>query len=77
MNQQTPLSPTPPETLPADWYHGAEHYARERRAIFWTNWMLIGREDQLVRPGDYVSDDIAGWPVFVIRSKDGDLRGLP
>ncbi|MCH9664022.1 MAG: aromatic ring-hydroxylating dioxygenase subunit alpha [Gammaproteobacteria bacterium] len=76
MNQQTPLPPTPPETLPADWYHGDEHFARERQAIFWTNWMLIGREDQLVRPGDYVSDDIAGWPVFVIRSKDGDLRGF-
>ena len=76
MNEQTPHHSAPPETLPAAWYHGDDHYARERRAIFWTNWTLIGRAGQLAKPGDYVADDIAGWPVFVIRSKDGDLRAF-
>ena len=28
------------------------------------------------KPGDYIADDIAGWPVFVIRAKDGTLRGF-
>ena len=74
--QQTGVNPTPPETLPAAWYHDTEIYARERRAVFWTNWALLGRDGELAKPGDYIADDIAGWPVFVIRAKDGTLRGF-
>ena len=72
----TGVSQTPPETLPAAWYHDADIYDRERRSVFWTNWALLGREGELGAPGDYIADDIAGWPVFVIRAKDGALRGF-
>ncbi len=66
---------TPPETLPASWYHDRETYDRERNAIFRKHWTLIAREDQLTTPGAYVADDIADLPVFVIRGKEGELRG--
>lgn len=70
------MSTSPPETLPASWYHGDETYGRERRTIFWKNWSLIARADQVAQPGDYAAGDIAGWPVFAIRDKQGDLRGF-
>lgn len=75
MNEQMTMRATH-ETLPASWYHGDDTYQRERRAIFWRNWTLLGRTEQLTQPGDHISDDVAGWPVFVIRGKAGELRGF-
>ncbi len=65
-----------PETLPALWYHDPEVYARERQAIFRRHWWPLAREDQLAASGAYAAGEIAGWPAFVIRGKDGALRGF-
>ena len=70
-----PNSPAP-ETLPALWYHDPEVYARERRAIFRRHWWPIAREAELTTAGAYGAGEIAGWPAFVIRGKDGALRGF-
>lgn len=64
-----------PETLQASWYCDEAIFARERKVIFARNWTLLARQDQLARPGDYVSDEVTGWPVFVIRDRDGELKG--
>ena len=63
------------ETLPAQWYHDEAHFQRERRAIFARNWSLIARDEQLPGPGDYVADEVAGCPVFVVRGRGGTVRG--
>ena len=65
-----------PETLPAAWYHDAAVFQRERQAIFARNWSLIGRLEKLARPGDYVAGEVAGYPVFVLRGRDGGLIGF-
>jgi choline monooxygenase len=64
-------------TLPASWY-GADKtvWERERSAIFGREWLLIGRAAEVAEPGDYLTDTIAGWPVFVIRDREGELRGF-
>ncbi len=76
MSARKANSPSSPETLPAGWYASPEIYAAEREAIFRREWALIGREAEVAQPGDYLSDDIAGWPVFVLRGKDNQLRGF-
>ena len=65
-----------PETLPAAWYHDAAVFQRERQAIFARNWSLIGRLEKLARPGDYVAGEVAGYPVFVLRAREGGLKGF-
>ncbi len=72
----TVTATTAPETLPAAWYHDPEVYARERQAIFRRHWWAIARTDQVTTTGAYVTGDIAGWPVFVIRGRDGGLKGF-
>jgi choline monooxygenase len=64
-------------TLPAAWY-GADPtiWDRERRAIFRREWLMIGRAAEVAGPGSYLTETIAGWPVFVIRDRDGELRGF-
>jgi choline monooxygenase len=63
-------------TLPAETYTSADIFQRERAAIFGREWLLIGHEGEMPNPGDYVATEIAGWPVFVIRSRDGGLKGF-
>lgn len=63
-------------TLPARWYHDPAIYEAERRAVFFDEWLLFGHESRVAEPGAYHAQNIAGWPVFVIRGKDGALRGF-
>lgn len=64
-------------TLPASWY-GADPsiWERERHAIFGREWLLVGREAELPEPGSYLTETVAGRPIFVIRDREGVLRGF-
>ena len=65
-----------PETLPASLYWTPDAWEIERREIWAKSWVLVGLASQVANPGDYVSAEIAGYPVFAIRGKDGVLRGF-
>lgn len=64
------------ETLPANWYVDDAVHARERRAIFAPNWCLFAPEADFAGTGDWRAERVNGWPIFVIRGKDGVLRGF-
>jgi choline monooxygenase len=63
-------------TLPASWYRDPAVWERERRAIVAKEWLMFGRAAELPEPGSYLAGEIAGWPVFVIRDREGHLRGF-
>jgi choline monooxygenase len=63
-------------TIPSSWYFDPEVYAAECRIIFGRTWQLAGRADQVAEPGSYVTADIAGEPVLVVRDGEGTLRAL-
>jgi len=63
-------------SLPASWYHDANIYQQERQRIFARNWSVLGRAEQLNHPGDFISGEIAGWPVFVVCGEDRVFRGF-
>jgi len=65
-----------PLSLPAFWYSDPALWQQERRAIYGASWNLIARADQLSTPGSYVAHVVAGWPVFVLRGRDGALRAF-
>jgi glycine betaine catabolism A len=64
------------ETLPGRDYHAADVFDVERERIFARNWYYAGREEALAHPGDFVTVDVAGESVIVLRAKDGDLHGF-
>lgn len=64
------------ESLPARYYTEPSWWEVERREIFAKEWQCVGFEYQLRRPGDYVTEVVAGWPVFVQRGADGGLRAF-
>ena len=52
-------------------YRDASRYEAERRAVFGRSWLFMGHQSELAREGDVVSATIAGYPLLVVRAKDG------
>ncbi|MBM3520943.1 MAG: Rieske 2Fe-2S domain-containing protein [Alphaproteobacteria bacterium] len=57
-------------------YTDPAFFDRERRGIFARSWQHLGPRSQLAKRGDYIAADIAGAKIFVILSRDGELRGF-
>ena len=63
-------------TIPSSWYTNKDFYELELKTVFSRSWQLAARRDQVTKPGDYVTSDIAGEPIVVVRGTDGVLRGF-
>ena len=63
-------------TIPADWYTDLRVEALERRTVWSRTWQLVGRAAQVAVPGGFVTAEVAGEPVVVVRGSDGVLRGF-
>jgi choline monooxygenase len=64
------------ETLPASWYSQSHIYERERATVFHSAWIHVGFDSELVAAGDYLTEDVAGFPIFVRRLADGSLSAF-
>ena len=71
-------SPTAPlrPTLPAAAYLDAAVWAAERERIWFDQWVLVGRTDDVPRRGDRLLVDLAGESVLVVRGDDGALHAF-
>lgn len=63
-------------TIPNSWYHDPEIFAAEKDRVFCNTWQAIGRTDQVAKPGDYFTGDLAGEPLVVVRGEDQVVRGF-
>src|SRR5579871_1972812 len=63
-------------TIPASWYTDTRITELERLNVFAKNWQLVARTDQLRHAGDYVSAQIAGEPILIVRGSDSVLRAF-
>ncbi|MGL4551460.1 MAG: aromatic ring-hydroxylating oxygenase subunit alpha, partial [Gemmataceae bacterium] len=63
-------------TIPAAWYADEAVARLERERVFGDSWLLAGRADQVTKPGDYFTCDLAGEPVVVARDEGGVLRAF-
>jgi choline monooxygenase len=63
-------------TIPGLWYFDPEIYEAERRSVFGGTWQVVGRTDQVAGPGSFLTADVAGEPVLVVRDEQGTLRAF-
>ena len=62
--------------MPPAVYQSDEFLKLEQREIFRKEWLCVGRASALANPGDYVTADIDGQPIVVVRGEDGALRAF-
>src|SRR6266849_6477191 len=63
-------------TIPAPWYTDERVYQLELQSVFPHSWQMVARVDQVNEPGRYVTADVAGEPLVVVRGNDQVLRGF-
>ena len=63
-------------TIPSAWYTDERIFKLEKETIFSHSWQFAARIDQLNKPGNYVTSEIAGEPIVVIRGSDNKLRAF-
>ncbi len=73
-DDQAPLSEA--STIPAPWYVEARIADLEAKTTFSKTWQMVGRVEQVEKPGQFVTASIAGEPIVAVRGSDGVLRAF-
>jgi choline monooxygenase len=63
-------------TIPSAWYFDDEIYAAECRQVFGRSWQAVGRAEQVAEPGSFLTAEVAGEPIVVVRDEHGTLRAF-
>ena len=74
LNQNVSLPFEQARAMPPSVYTSEEFLNRELSDIISKDWFCVGRADALPNLGDFVTQDLAGQPIMVIRDKKGNLR---
>ncbi len=64
------------QTLPGEYYYDAAIYVREQERIFSALWVCVERADALPHTGDFLTADVGGQNIVVVRGRDRQLRGF-
>ena len=64
------------ETPPPWYYTSEEFFAREVERIFARVWNCVGRVERVPNPGDFVTVELVGRPLIVVRGRDGVIRAF-
>ena len=70
----TPFEEASP--IPASTNHSLEFYNQEQKKIFTKEWICVGREDEISNIGDYITHDIAGEPVLIVRQITNEINAF-
>jgi len=63
-------------TIPSSWYTHERVFELEKQTVFSHSWQFAARIGQLNKVGDYVTSEIAGEPIVVVRGGDNKLRAF-
>jgi choline monooxygenase len=63
-------------TIPSPWYFDEGIAELENSAVFGKSWQAVGRAEQVQNPGQFLTGDIAGDPIVVVRGEDSQLRAF-
>ena len=64
------------KSLSQKYFVSPEVFAREQAEIFSKEWLLVGHESHVAKPGDYFLAAIAGESVIVTRDRKSQVRGF-
>jgi choline monooxygenase len=62
--------------MPANVYTSPDVAALEQQRVFRREWICVGRTDAIPESGAYLTYEIGGQPIFVIRDQAGAIRAF-
>ena len=62
--------------VPGFVYDSPEVFAREKARMFMKDWLCVAREEEIPRPGDYMTFRVMGEPLVVVRDAGGTIHAL-
>ena len=69
-----PLLPETQATLPSGWYYDDKHHQRELEAIWYRDWVCVGRAEEVPNAGDFLVRKIGDQSLIVTRDRDDVIR---
>src|ERR1700680_968437 len=73
---KTSRTSAPAKSLPQKYFVSPEVFAEEQKKIFSKQWLLVGHQSQLKKPGDFFLATIAGESLIVIRDQKSEIRAF-
>src|SRR5437868_11846337 len=73
-NDKAPLAEA--STIPGPWYVDPRIAELEAHTVFSNSWQVVGRAEQVAKPGQFVTATVAGEPIVAVRGSDGQLRAF-
>src|SRR5205814_7912024 len=77
--KQTPVRLGPAvraKSLAQKYFVSPEIFAQEQEKIFAKEWLLVGHQSQIPKPGDYIVQAVNDESLIVIRDKSGEIHGF-
>jgi len=63
-----------PDRVHRDLYISEEVFELEQEHFFANTWNFLGHDSQIPKTGDYITNDIGGRPLIIVRHTDGSVR---
>jgi glycine betaine catabolism A len=66
----------PGYTLSGEFYVDPEVYQQDLDYIFYAQWLFVGHDCEMQKPGDYITLQVGGYPIVVVRDRQQNLRAF-
>lgn len=64
------------KTLAQRYFMSPEIFAKEQENIFSSQWVLVGHQSQIAKPGDYFVQEVAGESLIIAHDQEATLRAF-
>jgi Rieske 2Fe-2S family protein len=66
----------PGHTLPREFYVDPDVYQLDLDQIFYSQWLFVGHDCEMSKPGDYITLKVGEYPILVVRDRQNNIRAF-
>ncbi len=63
-------------TLPSSWYLEDRYFQLEKKHIFFSDWICVGREEEIPKAGDHRVLELYGESILLLRNRESELKAF-
>lgn len=63
-------------TIPARFYTDHQAFEHEQEKVFAKSWICVAHSSELAKPNDYVTREVIGENIVLVRGRDNVLRAF-